>query len=189
MATPEPPPEPPQSFDTKEAAMKWVLDSNSTRFKRATTTRSDTTRVYYKCVNETCNFSFHVRRSVDGLFRVSEWRWHTFDPLSTARVKPAWAVLKAKDLLARKKEMKPKEFQSDIRTGLGVALDRRVAMKAVSRARREMCVEEAAFNKLRGLFDALKEANPGTVAEIACEEGRFSMAFLCPGPCSRARSH
>ena len=108
MATPEPPPEPPQSFDTKEAAMKWVLDSNSTRFKRATTTRSDTTRVYYKCVNETCNFSFHVRRSVDGLFRVSEWRWHTFDPLSTARVKPAWAVLKAKDLLARKKEMKPK---------------------------------------------------------------------------------
>ena len=186
MSTPEPPPEPPQSFQTKEAAVKWVLNSNSTHFKRATTTRSDTTRVYFKCINETCNFSFHARQGADGIFRVSEWKWHTCDPLSTARVKPAWAVSKAKDLLAKKRAMKPKEFQADLRTSLGVTVDGRVAMKVVSQARRENEAKEAAFNKLQGLFDALKAVNPGTVAEIACEGGASLWPFFARG---LAREH
>ena len=49
--------------------------------------------------------------------------------------------------------------------------------------------EEASFDMLPGLFEALKKQNPGTVTEIVMSEGRFKMAFLCPGPCARAWSH
>ena len=39
------------------------------------------------------------------------------------------------------------------------------------------------------MFQALRDQNPGTVADIKSEDGRLVMAFLCPGPCARAWSH
>ena len=65
----------------------------------------------------------------------------------------------------------------------------RAAMKAVSKARRLHEEEEGSFDKLPGLFQALMEQNPGTVADIKSEDGRLVMAFLCSGPCARAWSH
>ena len=49
--------------------------------------------------------------------------------------------------------------------------------------------EEASFDKLIGLFQALREQNPGSVAEIMMDDGRFEKAFLCAGPRARAWSH
>ena len=65
----------------------------------------------------------------------------------------------------------------------------RAATKAVAQAKKDHEDEEASFDKLIGLFQALREQNPGTVAEIAMDDGRFEKAFLCPGSCARAWSH
>ena len=71
----------------------------------------------------------------------------------------------------------------------GVDVQAEAASKAVAKARKDQEEEDASFDKIPGLFQALKDQNPGTVAEILTEDGRFKMAFLCPGPCARAWSH
>ena len=56
-------------------------------------------------------------------------------------------------------------------------------------ARSEKEDEDAAFDKLPGFFRALQAMNERTVAEIAVDDGRFSMAFMCPGPLAEAFTH
>mgnify|MGYP004569426529 CR=1 FL=1 len=89
-------------------------------------------------------------------------------------------------MLTENEWLKPKAFQDDLRQTFSVVMDKRVTIKAVSKARKERSREDALFGKLPPFFDALKAANPGTIAEVAFGNGRFSMAFLCPGPCARA---
>ena len=134
-------------------------------------------------------FSCHINKSGDGLFRITKWAWHTCGPFNKASVKRSWVTEKAKEMLAEREGVRPIELQDALREKHGVDIKPRAAMKAVAKARKDMQEEEAAFDKLPGLFQALKDQNQGTVAEIVVEEGRFKMAFLCPGPCVRAWSH
>ena len=92
-------------------------------------------------------------------------------------------------MLGERENPKPKELQESLKHDMGIDVDVHAARKAMSEARKDNDDEDACFKKLPGLFEDLKEQNPGTVAEIAMDEGRLSMAFLCPGPCARAWSH
>ena len=96
---------------------------------------------------------------------------------------------KAKEILGERENAKPKELQESLKRDMGIDVTVHAARKAMSEAKKDNDDEDACFEKLPRLFEALKRQNPGTVAEIDMEEGRLSMAFLCPGPCARAWSH
>ena len=166
-----------------------MLNTNSERHKEAKTKKSDKTRVYFQCTKPGCQYACNIRKSSDGLFRVVKWSWHTCDDFSQPKVKRSWVTGKAKEMLGEREQAKPKELQRNIKHELGVDVSIRSARKAMSKARKERDDEDAAFNKLPGLFRALSEQNPGTVADIVMEKGRLKMAFLCPGPCVQAWAH
>ena len=75
--------------------------------------------------------------------------------------------------------LKPKDLRKDLLEKHGIDVKLPAAMKSFSRARHEKDDEEAPFDKMLGLFQALREQNPGTVAEIEVVDGRFSRVFLC----------
>ena len=77
----------------------------------------------------------------------------------------------------------------DLHKNRVVEADPQAVRKGIAKSRMEINKEDASFDKLQGFFQALKEANPGTVAEIETVDSHFSMAFLCPGPCARAWTH
>ena len=189
MSIPEDIPSPPESFQSKEEAILWMLNTNSEKHKEARTKKSDKTRVYFQCTKPECEYTCHIRKNSDNLFRVVEWKWHTCGDFSQPKVKRAWITEKAKQLLGEREEAKPIELQENIKENLGVDVDIHATRRAVANARKIMDDEAASFDKLPGLFEALREQNPGTVTDIAMEEGRLKMAFLCPGPCARAWSH
>ena len=87
---------------------------------------------------------------------------------------------KAKEILGERENAKPKELQERLKRDMGIDVSVHAARKAMSEEKKDNDDEEACFEKLPGLFEALKRQNPGTVAEIDMEEGRLSMAFLCP---------
>ena len=174
---------------TKQEAIRWMLDTNMCHHKEAKTKKSDTTRVHFVCTQEGCEFSCHINQNADGLFRFAKWSWHSCDELSRPRVKRAWVVQKAKEKLQEMEDLQPRDLQSGLKTKHGVDVKDPAARKAMAKARSDRDDEEASFDLLPGLFEALKERNPGTVAEIVVDEGRFEMAFLCPGPCARAWTH
>ena len=182
-------PVPPQSFGSKEEAILRMLNINSKNHKGVKTSKSDATRVYFRCTDPECEYICNIRKSSDGLFKIVKWQWHTRDPFSLPKVKRAWVKEKAKEMLGEKENANPKELQESLKHDMGIDVDVHAARKAVSEARKDNDDEDACFEKLPGLFEDLKEQNPGTVAEIAMDEGRLSMAFLCPGPCARAWSH
>ena len=189
MSEAERTPQPPDHFESKHDAIQWILEVNALNHKEARTAKSDTKRVYFKCTKEECHFSCHINKSGDGLFRVTRFEWHTCGPFNRADVKRAWVAEKAKELLSERQHLWPRELVDTLREKHGVEVKPRAATKAVAKARKLHDDEDASFDKLQGLFQALREQNPGTVAEILIEEGRFVMAFLCPGPCARAWSH
>ena len=166
-----------------------MLTVNALNHKKAKTKKSDPRRVYFQCTEPGCQFCCHVFKGVDGLFRVVRWTWHTCSPFVKGDVKRSWVAQKAKQLLCEQEGLKPKDLRKDLREKHGIDVKLPAAMKAVSRARQEKDDEEASFDKMLGLFQALREQNPGTVAEIEVVDGRFSRAFLCPGPCARAWRH
>ena len=166
-----------------------MLDVSALCHKGAKTIRSCKTRVYFQCTKADCGFSCHINKSGDGLFRITKWAWHTCGPFNQVLVKRSWVAAKAKEMLAEREGVRPKELQDALREKHGVDVKPRAAIKAVAKARKDKQEEEASFDMLPGLFQALKDQNPGTVAEIMVEDGRFKMAFLCPGPCARAWSH
>ena len=182
-------PQPPESFPTKQDAIRWMIDINACQHKEARTKKSDTTRVHFQCTKEGCEFSCHINKSADGLFRIAKWSWHTCGVIAQPKVKRAWIVEMAKARLEETEELEPKELQRSLKTKHGVDVKAPAARKALAKARMDRDDNEASFDMLPGLFEALKDQNPGTVAEIAMEEGRFVMAFLCPGPCARAWTH
>ena len=96
---------------------------------------------------------------------------------------------KAKEILGEREGLKPKDLQDTLRQKHGIHVKAGAATKGVAQARKERDEEEASFDMFQGLFEALKEQNPGTVTEIVMCEGRFKTAFLCPGPCARAWSY
>ena len=59
----------------------------------------------------------------------------------------------------------------------------------MAQARTEINEGDASFDKLPLFFEARKESNLRTAAEIEMEDCNFSMAFICPGQCARAWSH
>ena len=189
MSIPEDPPNPPESFQTKEEAIFWMLNANSEKHKEARTKKSDKIRVYFQCTKPECEYTCHIGKSSDNLFRVVEWKWHTCGDFSQPKVKRAWVTKKAKQLLCEREAARPIELQRNIKESLGVDVDIHAARRAVANARKIIDDDEASFDKLPGLFEALREQNEGTVTDIAMEEGRLTMAFLCPGPCARAWSH
>ena len=189
MSEAERTPQPPDHFESKRDAIQWILEVNALNHEEARTAKSDTKRVYFKCTKEECHFSCHINKSGDGLFRVTQFEWHTCGPFNRADVKRAWVAEKAKELLSERQHLGPRELVDTLREKHGVEVKPRAATKAVAKARKLHDDEDASFDKLQGLFQALREQNPGTVAEILIEEGRFVMAFLCPGPCARAWSH
>ena len=182
-------PVPPELFLSKEDAIRWLLDASAVRHKEARTERSCKTRVYFRCTDEECAFSCHINKGGDGVFRVTKLVWHSCGPFNKAKVKRAWVTEKAKAMIGERDGLKPKELQDRLRERHGVDVKIRAATKAVARAKKDHEDEEASFDKLIGLFQALREQNPGTVAEIAMDDGRFEKAFLCPGSCARAWSH
>ena len=182
-------PIPPELFLSKEDAIRWLLDVSAVHHKEARTERSCKKRVYFRCTDDECEFSCHINKGGDGVFRVTKFVWHSCGPFNKAKVKRAWVTEKAKEMLGERNGLKPKELQDRLREKHGVDVKVRAATKAVAKAKRDHEDEEASFDKLPGLFQALREQNPGTVAEIVMEDGRFKMAFLCPGPCARAWSH
>ena len=153
------------------------------------TLRSDPGRAYFGCTEDECDFLCRVKRCGDGLFRFSFWQWHSCDLQANPKIRPAWVVEKAKEMLSERDTAKPAELKVDLQHRLAVEIQPIVARKAVAKARQELDDENASFDKLPGMFELLKAQNPGTVAEIVLEDGRFSMAFLCPGPCARAWEH
>ena len=179
----------PDSFQSKADAIKWVLDVHALEGKGVRTLRSDPGRVYFGCTEEECDFLCRVKRCGDGLFRFSCWEWHSCELLSNPKVRPAWVVEKAKEMLNERDTAKPAELKVDLQHRLAVEILPKVARTAMAKARQELDDENASFDKLPGMFELLKAQNPGTVAEIVLEDGRFSMAFLCPGPCARAWEH
>ena len=182
-------PKTPDHFQSKADAIKWVLEVHALEGKGVRTLRSDPGRVYFGCTEDECDFLCRVKRCGDGLFRFSCWEWHSCDLQANPKIRPAWVVEKAKELLSERDTVKPAELKVDLQHRLAVEVQPIVARKAVARARQELDDENASFDKLPGMFEALKAQNPGTVAEIVLEDGRFSMAFLCPGPCARAWEH
>ena len=186
---PQPAPQPPESFQTKKEAIGWMIDVNATRHKEARTKKSDRTRVYFECTKPACAFSCHINKNADGLFRVSRWSWHTCGVVTNPKVKRSWVVEKAKEKLGEIEGINPLDLQQSLKQTLGVDVEVPAARKAVRKARADRDAEEASFDKLPGLFQALADENPGTVTDIVMEEGRLKMAFLCPGPCVRAWSN
>ena len=61
----------------------------------------------------------------------------------------------------------------DLQKNMAVEANPQAVRKAMAQARTEINEEEASFDKLPGFFEALKEATPGTVAEIEMEYGNF----------------
>ena len=182
-------PEPPDHFLSKEEAIRWMLDVCALCHKEAKTKRSCPTRVSFQCTKADCVFSCHIHRGGDGLFRIPKWAWHTCGPFNKVTVKRALVTTKAKKLLKEREKVGPKELQDTLLEKHGVDVQAEAASKAVAKARKDQEEEDASCGKIPGLFQALKDQNPGTVAEILTEEGRFKMAFICPGPCARAWSH
>ena len=182
-------PQPPPHFVSKHDAIRWILEVNALSHKEVRTAKNDTKRVSFKCTKEECHFSYHINQSGDGLFRVTRFEWHTCGPFNRADVKRAWVAEKAKELLAERRCLGPRDLVDTLREKHGVEVEPCAATKAVAKARQTRDEEDASFDKLPGLFQTLSEQNPGTVADIAIEEGRFVKAFLCPGPCSHAWSH
>ena len=183
------PPQPPESFVTKKEAIQWMLHTNACHNKEAKTKKSDKTRVHFQCTQEGCEFSCLITKNGDGLFRFAKWVWHSCGELAQPKVKRSWVVQKAKEKLGVVEDLQPKDLQAGLKTELGVDVKNRAARTAMAKARKDRDEDEASFDTLTGLFQALREQNPGTVAEIIVERGRFSMAFLCPGPCAQAWSH
>ena len=182
-------PHPPDCFQTKEDAIRWVLDTNHCLHKEARTRKSDTTRIHFQCTQAGCEFSCNINKHRDGLFRVAKWSWHTCGIIKNPTVKRTWVKQMAKKALEDDEEVKPMAIQNTLREDLGVKVKDPAVRKAVAEARKDKDEKDASFDKLPGLFQVLKEQNPGTVAEIETEEGRLKMAFLCPGPCARAWTH
>ena len=85
--------------------------------------------------------------------------------------------------------MKPREMKENLRHENGVRIETKRATKALCAARKQNEIEDASFDLLPDTFRRLTEQNPGTVSEVVVERGRFSMAFICPGPCAEAWSH
>ena len=189
MSESDDPSHPPEHFESKNDAIGWILEVNALSHKEARTEKSDTKRVYFKCTKAGCHFSCHINKSGDGLFRVTRLEWHTCGPFNRAGVKRAWVAEKAKELLSERQGLAPRDLVDTLRERHGVEVKPRAATKAVAKARKMHDDEDASFDKLPGLFQALREQNPGTVAEIVTERDRFVMAFLCPGPCAQAWRH
>ena len=185
-ANPSPPPIPPEFFNSKRQAVQWMIDTNTKHHKRAKTTKSDPTRVRFVCAGNGCDYSFHVRKNSAGVFVTTQWRWHTCDPFSNPETKRSWVRDQARVMLRTDERLNAVDLQQSLRVDLGVHANLESARKALSSARKMNEAEDACFEKLPGLFRVLAERNPGTVADVVCDEGRFSMAFLCPGPCARA---
>ena len=185
-ANPSPPPIPPEFFNSKRQAVRWMIDTNTKHHKRAKTTKNDPTRVRFVCAGNGCDYSFNVRKNSAGVFVTTRWRWHTCDPFSNPETKRSWVQDQARVMLRTDERLNAVDLQQSLRVDLGVHANLESARKALSSARKMNDVEDARFEQLPGLFRVLAERNPGTVADVVCDEGRFSMAFLCPGPCARA---
>ena len=166
-----------------------MIELNACRHKEARTKKSDKTRVHFQCTKPNCEFCCHINKSSDGLFRVVKWAWHTCGELSQPKVKRSWVVERVKERLGEIEELRPKDLQRGLKTQLGVDVKDPAVREAVAKARKDKDAEEAAIDKLPGPFQALREQNPGTVTDIAIEQGRLKMAFMCPGPCAQARTH
>ena len=98
-----------------------------------------------------------------------EWRWplpcdslewHTCGPFNRAGVKREWVAEKAKELLTERQGLAPRDLVATLREKHGVEVKPRAATKAVAKARKMHDDEDASFDKLPGLFHALKEQNP-----------------------------
>ena len=89
------------------------------------------------------------------------------------RCKKAWITQKAMERLEGRRTLKPKDLMDDLQKNMVVEANPQAVRKATAQARTEINEEEASFDKLPGFFEALKEANPGTVAEIEMEYGHF----------------
>ena len=66
------PPQSPEDFESKQDAIKWVLDACALRHKEARTEKSDKTRAYFRCTKTGCEFCFNLNKGGDGIFRVSK---------------------------------------------------------------------------------------------------------------------
>ena len=73
MSQPLTPPQPPEDFQSKEEAIRWMLTVNALNHKKANTKKSDPRRVYFQCTEPGCQFCCHVFKGVDGLFRAVRW--------------------------------------------------------------------------------------------------------------------
>ena len=179
-------PVPPTSFTSKDEAIRWVINSNAICHKSGKTKRSDTIQVHFVCTDPSCAFVFRARKGADGAFRVTGWHWHTCSPLSQSKVKQSWITEKAQTMLRENDPVKPADLKKNLRHGMGIDTKDYVARRALAMARQKIELEDASFGKLPGFFALLKERTPGTKAEIVLDEGRFVMAFLCPGQCAAA---
>ena len=110
MSIPEDPPNPPESFQTKEEAIFWMLNANSEKHKEARTKKSEKIRVYFRCTKPECEYTCHIRKSSDNLFRVVEWKWHTCGDFSQPKVKRAGSPRRRSNCCAREKRQDPLSF-------------------------------------------------------------------------------
>ena len=187
---PSPPPVPPESFDTKRLAIQWALDTNVKHHKQAKTKRSDPERIHLACTDPQCAFSFCARKNAEGVFRVVRWSWHSCDPFGVSKTKRSWVKDQALELLRGDEIVNAAVLQRKLRSEMGVEVKITAARKALSSAHVQKEHEDASFDKLPGLLRELAERNPGTVADFTVNgDGRFAMAFVCPGPCARAWAH
>ena len=114
------PPQPPESFVSKKEAIQWMLDTNACRHKEAKTKKSDKTRAHFQCPQEGREFSCHITKNGDGLFRFAKWVWHSCGELAQPKVKRSWVVQKAKEKLGVVEDLQPKDLQAGLKTELGV---------------------------------------------------------------------
>ena len=107
-----------------------------------------------------------------------------------SKTKRSWVKDQALEMLQVDPTLNATVLQRKLRSKMGVEVKMTAARKALSSAHVQKEHEDASFDKLPGLLMALAEANPGTATDIVVDrDGRFSMAFICPGPCARAWSH
>ena len=97
-----------------------MLDVSARCHKEARTKRSCKTRMYFQCTKADCEFSCHINKSGDGLFRITKWAWHTCGLFNKASVKRSWVTEKAKEMLAEREGVRPTELQDALREKHGV---------------------------------------------------------------------
>ena len=144
MSTPEePPPVPPASFLSKEEAIKWAIDTSTSKHRPLKTKKSDPQRIQFVCTEPGCKFKFTARKRNDGLFHLSKWKWHKCDKFSNPKVKTAWVKDKAMEALVRRESIKPKELQEKLKDEMGVDISRK--------KRRRPCTTPARKRRMRTL--------------------------------------